>query len=78
VATAKEAGAVTLNWGMFINAIISFLIVALAVFFVVRSVNRIRHELEREKEAPAPEPPPSPSAEEKLLAEIRDLLKTRS
>jgi large conductance mechanosensitive channel len=63
---------------MFINAIISFLIVALAVFFVVRSVNRIRHELEREKEAPAPEPPLAPSAEEKLLAEIRDLLKTRS
>jgi large conductance mechanosensitive channel len=78
VAAAKEAGAVTLNWGMFINAIISFLIVALAVFFVIRGVNRIRNELEREKEAPTPEPPPAPSAEEKLLAEIRDLLKTRS
>jgi len=79
LAAAKEAGAVTMNWGLFLNAVISFLIVALAVFFVVRSFNRIRAQMEKEAEAPAAPPaPPEPSAEEKLLAEIRDLLKTRS
>jgi large conductance mechanosensitive channel len=79
IAAAKEAGAVTLNWGMFINAVISFLIVALAVFFVVRSFNRVRERMERDDAQPAPEPPPpEPSAEEKLLAEIRDLLKSRA
>jgi large conductance mechanosensitive channel len=78
LAAAKEAGAVTLNWGLFLNAVISFLIVALAVFFVVRSFNRIREEMERDSEKPAaPPPPPEPTAEEKLLTEIRDLLKTR-
>jgi large conductance mechanosensitive channel len=75
IAAAKEAGAVTINWGMFVNALISFLIVALAVFFVVRSFNRLRQR----EEAPAAEPPPpEPSAEEKLLSEIRDLLKSRA
>jgi large conductance mechanosensitive channel len=79
IAAAKEAGAVTLNWGMFINALISFLIVALAVFFVVRSFNRVRERIEREDAQPAPEPPPAePSAEQKLLAEIRDLLQARA
>lgn len=67
---AKDAGAVTLNYGLFINSLINFLIVALALFFVVRGVNRMRRA---EPEAPAA--PPEPSAEEKLLAEIRDLLK---
>ncbi len=77
LAAAKEAGAVTLNWGVFLNAIISFLIVAFSVFLIVRSFNRARAAMEREKEA-APPPPPAPSAEEKLLGEIRDLLKARA
>ncbi|MDX1395142.1 MAG: large-conductance mechanosensitive channel protein MscL [Gemmatimonadota bacterium] len=71
---AQEAGAVTLNWGSFINHVLSFLIVAFSVFLVVKSFNRIRRQ---EEAAPEPEAPPEPSAEEKLLAEIRDLLKAR-
>ena len=66
---AKEAGAVTINWGVFLNALISFLIVAFCVFMVVKSINRLKRQ---EEEAPAA--PPEPSNEEKLLTEIRDLL----
>jgi len=72
VALAAEAGAVTINWGVFINTIISFIIVAIAVFFVIRGINNMRKQEEE-----APEAPPEPSAEEKLLTEIRDLLKNR-
>ena len=72
---AQEAGAVTVNYGLFINALISFLIVAFAVFMVVRSFNRLkRKEEEVVEEAPAE---PEPSAEEVLLTEIRDLLKAQ-
>jgi large conductance mechanosensitive channel len=74
LAAAEEAGAVTLNWGAFINAILSFLIVAFSVFMVVKSFNKMRAEQE---EAPAEEAPAEPSAEETLLGEIRDLLKAR-
>jgi len=49
---AQKAGAVTINYGMFVNTIISFLIVALAVFLLVRNINRLR----RQKEAPPSEP----------------------
>jgi large conductance mechanosensitive channel len=70
---AKEAGAVTLNWGVFINSIISFLIVAFSVFMVVRSFNKMK----REEEA-APEAPPEPTAQEALLSEIRDILKAQA
>jgi len=49
---AQTAGAVTINYGLFINSVISFLIVALAVFFLIRAINR----LQREQEAPAEEP----------------------
>ena len=77
-----EAGNVilnTLNYGNFISAIINFFILALVVFFLVRGLNKLS-ELGKKKEAEAPveEPaPPEPSNEEKLLAEIRDLLKNR-
>ncbi|MDH3734384.1 MAG: large-conductance mechanosensitive channel protein MscL [Gemmatimonadota bacterium] len=73
LAAAQEAGAVTLNWGSFINHIISFLIVAFSVFMVVRTFNNMK----REEEA-APEAPPEPSAEETLLGEIRDLLRAKA
>lgn len=76
VAAAREAGAVTLNWGVFINSIISFLIVALSVFLVVRGFNRLRRK--EEEAPPEPEAPPAPSAEEQLLTEIRDILKARA
>jgi large conductance mechanosensitive channel len=66
LAAAKAAGAVTLNYGLFINAIIRFLILAFAIFMLVRQLNKLV------KVTP---PPPGPTASEKLLAEIRDLLK---
>jgi large conductance mechanosensitive channel len=53
VAAAKQAGAVTLNYGVFINTIISFLIIALAVFLVVRQFNRMKRKAEAPAAAPA-------------------------
>ncbi len=69
---AEEAGAVTVNYGVFINEIVAFTIVAFAVFMLVRSYNRLQR---KEEEKPAA--PPAPSNEEVLLGEIRDLLKSR-
>lgn len=71
LAAAKEAGAATLNYGLFINAVVNFAIVALVMFFVVKAMNSAR------RAEVAPPPPPVPSAEEKLLTEIRDLLRNR-
>lgn len=70
VAAAKEAGAVTWNLGLFINAVIKFLIVAFALFMVVKGANRLRREKEE-----APKAPPAPPQDIVLLTEIRDLLK---
>ncbi len=66
-----------LNYGNFISAVINFLILALVVFIIVRLVNRVMDAgHKKEEEAPVEEPaPPEPTAEEKLLTEIRDLLK---
>lgn len=74
LAAAQEAGAATLNYGLFINAVINFLIVAFVVFMLVRTVNKIKEAAEAEKveEAAAPAKPP---ADIVLLTEIRDLLK---
>ena len=69
---AAKAGAVTVNYGKFINTIISFLIVASAVFILVRNVNKLKLQKET-----APPPSPEPSNEEKLLAEIRDILRNK-
>ncbi len=65
---AKAAGAVTLNYGMFINTVIRFVIVAFAVFLLVRQINRLAKI--------KPEAPPPPRSE-LLLEEIRDLLKAK-
>ncbi len=73
LAAANEAGAVTVNWGVFVNAIVNFTIIAFALFMVIRSFNRMK-----KKEEAAPAAPPAPSKEEMLLGEIRDLLKARS
>ena len=69
----------TLNYGNFISAIINFFIRALVVFFLVRGLNKLSAlGKKKEAEAPVEEPaPPEPSNEEKLLAEIRDLLKNK-
>ena len=76
-----EAGNVilnTLNYGNFISAVINFLILALVVFFLVKGLNKLSEIGKKKEEAPAQEPvPPEPSNEEKLLEEIRDLLKNR-
>ena len=66
---AKAVGAVTINIGLFINAVISFLIVAFALFMVIKGMNSAR------KQAPAP--PPGPTPDQQLLMEIRDLLARR-
>ncbi|MBT8461999.1 MAG: large-conductance mechanosensitive channel protein MscL [Gemmatimonadetes bacterium] len=73
LAAAKEAGAVTMNWGIFINALISFIIVAFALFMVIKGFNKMKAE-----EEAAPEAPPEPTAEETLLTEIRDLMKAQA
>jgi large conductance mechanosensitive channel len=68
VKAARDAGAVVFAVGFFINTIITFLGVAAATFFLVKTINRLR------RQAP-PAAPPAPTAEATLLAEIRDLLK---
>src|SRR5882762_7033881 len=70
---AKAAGAVTINYGLFINAVIRFVIVAFAIFILVKQINRLRWQEAAEATAPPPEPP----RQELLLAEIRDLLSAR-
>jgi large conductance mechanosensitive channel len=72
---AQEAGAATLNYGIFINAVINFLIVSFVVFMLVRSVNKIKEEAEKEamKETTPPSEPSVP-ADIALLSDIRDLL----
>lgn len=74
LAAAQQAGAATLNIGVFINAVIKFLIVAFAVFILVKQVNALQTRLLGEKEKAAP---PAPPKQEVLLEQIRDLLKSR-
>lgn len=70
VAAAKAAAAVTINYGLFINAIIKFVIVAFAVFLLVKQINRLKLDL-----GPAA---PAATKSEVLLEEIRDLLKAKA
>ncbi len=73
-ASVDDAGnavaAVTLNYGNFVQTTIDFLIIAFAVFMIIKAINRMK-----KKEEAAPAAPPKPSNEEVLLTEIRDLLK---
>ena len=73
----SDAAPNTLNYGNFIAAVINFFILALVVFFIVKAVNKAM-SLAKKKEEEAPAAPPEPSAEEKLLTEIRDLLKDQN
>jgi large conductance mechanosensitive channel len=68
---AQKAGAVTLNYGLFLNAVLRFLIVAFAIFLVVKQINRFKRQ-----EPPAPAP--APTRDQELLADIRDILKARA
>jgi len=69
-AAVGENPAVTLNYGNFLQALLDFLIIAFAIFIVVKAMNSTK-----KKEEAAPAAPPAPSKEETLLTEIRDLLK---
>ena len=69
LAAAEEAGAPVIRYGSFINTVLDFVIIAFAIFMVIKGLNSIK---KKEEEAPAE--PPKPSAEETLLTEIRDLL----
>lgn len=68
IEAAREAGAAAVGWGLFINAAIAFLLVAFALFVVIKNMNKLKKQ-----EAAAP--PPEPPKQEVLLEEIRDLLK---
>lgn len=72
LAAARQAGAPTVNIGLFINNVISFLIVAFVLFMAIKGMNRLRRKQEEE---PQSEPPPSREVE--LLTEIRDVLVKR-
>lgn len=69
---AGSAAAVTLNYGKFIQSIVDFVIIAFAIFLVIKAMNVLQ---KRKDEAPAP--PPPPTKEESLLTEIRDILKQK-
>lgn len=80
-AEAPEIPAVILDYGTFIQAIIDFLIIAFCIFVVVRVITKMKEKaeaLKKKEEEAAPAAPPAPSAEEKLLTEIRDLLKEKN
>ncbi len=74
---AVQVGDAQILYGSFIQAVVDFLLIALVLFLIVRGFNKMQERQAKEEEA-APPPPPEPSPEEKLLAEIRDLLKERS
>ncbi len=67
---------VLLKYGVFLQTVFDFVIVAIAVFLMVKGINRLRRKAEQK--AAEPPPPPEPSKQELLLAEIRDLLKRQS
>jgi large conductance mechanosensitive channel len=67
---AKDAGAATINYGLFINLVINFIILAWVMFMIIKTMNQLK------KEAPPPAPA-APPRSEVLLAEIRDILKTK-
>jgi large conductance mechanosensitive channel len=71
-AAGETIPAVAINYGNFFNTIIDFIIIALAIFLMVKTIN----SLQKKKES-APAPPVLPSKEEQLLTEIRDILKTK-
>lgn len=71
-AVNEETPAVIIKYGAFINTVVDFLIVAFAIFMVIKGLNHLKR-----KEAEAPAEPPKPSKEEVLLGEIRDILKSK-
>ena len=79
-ADGTEIAAVTLNYGNFLQQTFDFLIIAFSIFVMIKLIAKLTEKKKKEEEAapaPAPAPAPEPSAEEKLLTEIRDLLKEK-
>ncbi|MDC0358906.1 large-conductance mechanosensitive channel protein MscL [Oligoflexia bacterium] len=72
-AAQGEAAAITLNYGLFLQTVFDFVIVAFAIFLAIKCMNNLRKQEDEE-----PAAPPKPSNEEVLLSEIRDLLKQKS
>lgn len=72
-AAGEAVGAVTLNYGMFIQNVVDFTIIAFVIFMAIKGINRLNRK--EEAAAAAPPAPPEPTPSEKLLEEIRDLLK---
>lgn len=72
-AAGQAINAVTLNWGNFVQVLIDFIIIAFAIFMVIKGMNSLKKK--KEETPAAPPAPPEPSKEEQLLSEIRDLLK---
>jgi large conductance mechanosensitive channel len=70
LAAAQEAGAATINYGVFINTVIQFVIVAFAIFIVIKQINRLKRE--------QPAAPAAPPRQEVLLEEIRDAIKSKN
>ncbi len=70
LAAAKAAGAATINYGVFLQTLLDFTILAFVIFLVIKQMNRF-------KKTTPPGPPPAPPKEEVLLTEIRDLLKNQ-
>ncbi|HEX5459360.1 MAG TPA: large-conductance mechanosensitive channel protein MscL [Steroidobacteraceae bacterium] len=73
IGTDPKGGAVLLKYGMFVQACFSFLIIAIAMFAIIKVINRMRRT-----PPPAPAVPPAPTRSEELLGEIRDLLARRT
>lgn len=72
---AKDAGVSVMSYGIFINAVINFLIISFVVFMLVKGVNKIKAAAEKEEKDKAAAAPPAPPADVVLLTEIRDILK---
>jgi large conductance mechanosensitive channel len=73
IGTNPKGGPILLQYGMFVNTIVAFLIVAFALFMIIKGINRLRRA-----PPPAPAVPPPPTKSEELLGEIRDLLAKRA
>lgn len=81
-AVVDEAGqvvkeAITIGFGTFVATVIDFLLIALVVFAMVKTINSLKRKLEKPAQPEAPAEPPAPSKEEALLTEIRDILKEK-
>ena len=71
------AEAITVNYGAFLSAVLDFFILAFVIFCMVKALNTLHDRMGKRAQEEAPPPPPAPSREEKLLEEIRDLLRER-